>query len=133
MSSIIELKSKLVEAWRDLKNDKLDAENRKAAYADVVTISDEVSKLDSKFNMNTEMLEKYKEFKSKKVIPRVLWPKYKDDKQFAELESHLEKLTVLAVHITKKRLPREPQDSQLFGMIISATTDKLIALEKTLI
>lgn len=130
MSGIIELKSKLVKAWRDLKNDKLDADNRKAAYADVVTISDEVMKLDPKFKMNIEMLEKYKEFKSKEVVPRVLWPKYDGDKQFVELENHLEKLTALAVHITKKRLPRELQDSQLFGMIVSATTDKLIALEK---
>lgn len=132
MSIIVELKSKLVKAWRDLKNDKLDAENRKAAYADIITFSDEVSKLDSNFKMSIEMLGKYKEFKSKEVVPRVLWPKYNDNIQLAELENHLDKLTSLAVHITKKRLPREPQDSPMFGAIISATVDKLIALEKHL-
>jgi len=130
MSSIVELKLKLVKAWRDLKNTQLPKDLRSMAYADVVNISEEVSKLDPKFKMSIEKLGEYKEFKSVEIVPRIVWPELTDDEQFGELEDHLEKLTALAVKITKKRLPREPQDSQLFGMIISATTDKLIALEK---
>jgi len=132
MPNIVKLKSRLVKDWRDLKNDKLATDSRKAAYASIIVLSDEISELDSNFKMNTEMLKKYKEFSSKEIIPRVLWPEY-DEIFGVDLEIHLEKLTALAVKITKKRLPREPQDSQLFGMVVSSTTDKLIALEEALI
>lgn len=133
MSNLIDLKSKLAKAWRDLKNNKFDTDIRKAAYADIVTISEQVTKLDPDFKMSTDKLEIYKEFKSKDVILRVVWPKYDGNGQFKELEKYFDHLTALAVKIVHRRLPREPQDSEKFGMIVSATTDKLIQLQKTLI
>jgi len=131
MSNIADLKSSLVKAWRDLKNEKLDADIRKAAYADIITISEQVSKLDSNFGMSTEMLEKYKTFASKQVVPRVIWPKHDTNSQFEELETQFDKIIALAVKIVHKRLPREPQDSDKFGTIVNATTSHLIRLCST--
>lgn len=134
MSELIDLKAKLVKAWRDLKNDKLPKTLRCMAYAEIINTSEQVIKLDSKFKMNTEKLGEYKEFKSTEIVERVVWPDGDligiEDAEFEVLENHFDKLTALAVKITKKRLPREPQDSQLFGMVTSATTGQLIALEK---
>jgi len=123
------LQTKLVKALRDLKSDKLSTESRKNAYAEVVDTSDKLSELDSSFKMDQKVLEVYKKFKSKEIVPRVLWPEYNGNEQFKELEEHFDHLTALAVKITKKRLPREPQDSQLFGMIVSATLGHLINLQ----
>lgn len=129
----VELQKKLIISWRDLKNEKLDDDKRKAAYADIIHFSDEISKVDPKFRMNVEMLETYKKFKSGKIVPRVVWPKFEnidnpEEHIMENIEKKFDQITNLAVHITKKRLPREPQDSQLFGMVVSATSGHLITL-----
>ena len=130
MNKTNELKTKLIKALRDLKSDKLSTESRKNAYAEVVDTSDKLSELDSSFKMDQKVLEKYKEFKSKEIVPRVVWPEYDVSEQFKELEEHFDHLTALALKIVQKRLPREPQDSEKFGMIVSATTGHLVALAK---
>lgn len=135
MDTTIDLKKQLVKACKDLKNIDMMDKHRVDAYKTVVELSKEITKLDSKFEFDDTILINFKSFKpdgSKDVSPKVLWPKLSDEdaEQFGELEKHLEKLTALAVKITVKRLPREPQESPLFGQIISATVEKLIALEK---
>ena len=127
-----ELKTKLIKALRDLKNNTLDDNSRKAAYADVVNISEQIEKFDNTFKMDTRMLKNYKPFKSAKVKPRVVWPELDSNDQFNGLEKCFDKLTSLAVKKVTERLPREPQDSQLFGMCVNATTGHLIQLQATL-
>ena len=130
MKPVDELKTKLIQVWRDLKNKDLLDDHRSAAYADIVNLSEEITKLDNTFEMDTKMLEQYKPFKSAEVKPRVQWPEYKDDSEFKRLENQFYRLTTLAVKISHKRLPRMPQDSDKFGQIVNATTAHLIALSK---
>lgn len=130
MKPVDELKTKLIQAWRDLKNKDIPDDHRSAAYADIVNLSEEITKLDNTFEMDTKLLLTYKEFKSAEVKPRVTWPIYEDDSQFKGLETYFDKLIALAVKIAHKRLPRIPQDSDKFGTIVNATMAHLIALEK---
>jgi len=130
MKPVDELKTKLIQAWRDLKSTEFRDDVRKDAYADIVNISEEITKLDNTFEMDTKLLLTYDTFKSAEVKPRVQWPEYKDDTHYRDLENHFDKLTALAVKIAHKRLPRIPQDSDKFGTIVNATITHLIALEK---
>ena len=62
-----------------------------------------------------------------KVVSNVNWGSI-DDISFQEQKASdlVDRLEAIAVEKTKKRLPNEAEDSQKFGMIVSAYTDKLL-------
>lgn len=121
----------LKQHWKVLKDEKANVNDKKISYEKIMTLQSEIQELDPTFNVIDLETTKYAEFKSKNfksnLKSNVNWPKW--DGKFGEREmKELEKWTAVAVQITRDRLPLEPEDSQKFGMIVSATTDKLLTI-----
>lgn len=132
--ALVEKMKLLKQHWGVLKGDKSSETDMKISYESIMDLQAEIQELDPKFNAIDLSNTKYAEFAPKhfksKVKPNIVWPVW-DGKFGLNERNNLERWTSLAVAITKERLPTEPEDSQKFGMIVSATTDKLLTMANT--
>ena len=117
--------------WGFLKDENKAKIDRRQACKRIIELSEEAKKLDPKFEMIDMNNTQYAEFvpSTYKVQSNVNWG---DEVVPTEAEQRaldrLERLESLAVQRIRKKLPKESDDSQKFGMIVSAYTDKLIRI-----
>ena len=95
----------------------------------IIELSNEAKGLDPKFETIDMNNTQYSEFvpKTYKVVTNVNWGDI-DKISISEQKASdlVDRLEAIAVEKTRKRLPNEAEDSQKFGMIVSAYTDKLL-------
>lgn len=134
---VISYKAKLRGKYQILNSEKSSRKERIDAVTEANTLQEAICLIDKSFTPHN-LSEKYPELftsqnsesqKSETKEPDVKWPEYKETPETKALEKSLEWYTALAVHITKKRHPKMPEDHNVFGQIVNAVTDKLIALQ----
>lgn len=131
---LVDIFAGLKTQWGILKDDKKTKKERKTACERICSLSDTAKELDPKFEMIDMNNTMYAEFLPDKYIVKtdVNWVEPIDIKDCSQAvkSAHdvLDDLESLAIIRTKERLPKERMDSQKFGMIVSAYTDKYIAL-----
>jgi len=126
---ISEVMMKLKTEWSILKNDLLAKVDRRVACENVIELSKLANNLDPTFEVIDMSVTKYAEFLPKKyqVKSNVNWGTIeKMTKQELAALQLVHRLESVAVEHIKKKLPTEAVDSQKFGMIVSAFTEKLL-------
>ena len=117
--------------WGFLKDDKKAKIDRRQACKRIIELSEEAKKLDPKFEMIDMNNTQYAEFvpTTYKVQSNVNWGEevVPTEAEQAALDK-LQRLESIAVQSIRKKLPNESDDSQKFGMIVSAFTDKLVKI-----
>lgn len=128
--ALVEIMKNLKTQWGFLKDESKAKVDKRQACKRIIELSTEAKNLDPKFEFIDMNNTQYAEFvpATYKVASNVNWGDDWDGKFGKQEMERLAKFTALAVYITRQRLPKEPDDSQKFGMIVSATTDKLIAI-----
>lgn len=117
--------------WGFLKDESKAKIDRRQACKRIIELSTEAKKLDPKFEIIDMNNTQYAEFvpTTYKVQSNVNWG---DEVIATEAEQRaldkLKRLEAIAVQEIKIKLPKESDDSQKFGMIVSAYTDKLIRI-----
>ncbi len=126
---LLEIMQDLKTEWGILKDDSLAKIDRRSACEKIVELSEQAKVIDSKFEIIDMNNTKYSEFLPKKyqVKSNVNWGTIEKmtKKELTALEL-VHRLESIAVEHIKKKLPNEAEDSQKFGMIVSAFTEKLI-------
>ena len=129
MTEMIDIMKNLKTQWGILKDEKKPKIDRRKACKLIIDLSNEAKGLDPKFETIDMNNTQYSEFvpSTYKVVSNVNWGSI-DDISFQEQKASdlVDRLEAIAVEKTKKRLPNEVEDSQKFGMIVSAYTDKLL-------
>ena len=129
--SIIDIMKTLKTQWGFLKDDSKAKIDRRQACKRIIELSEEAKKLDPKFEMIDMNNTQYAEFvpTTYKVQSNVNWGEevVPTEAEQAALDK-LQRLESIAVQSIRKKLPNESDDSQKFGMIVSAYTDKLIRI-----
>tara|TARA_R110002051_G_C8661911_1_gene489139 strand:- start:711 stop:1124 length:414 start_codon:yes stop_codon:yes gene_type:complete len=129
MTEMIEIMTNLKTQWGILKNDKSPKIDRRSACKMIIELSNEAKGLDPKFETIDMNNTQYSEFvpKTYKVVTNVNWGDI-DKISISEQKASdlVDRLEAIAVEKTRKRLPNEAEDSQKFGMIVSAYTDKML-------
>lgn len=128
---LIEKMKNLKTQWGFLKDEKNAKIDRRTACKRIIEISTEVAELDPKFEMIDMNNTIYAEFvpKNYRVIDtgNVKWGTNatitKEEQKALDTLRRLENIAVQDIH---EKLPNEPMDSQKFGMIVSAYTEKLV-------
>lgn len=129
MTELAEIMGTLKGEWLILKNDKAAKIDRRKACKTIIDLSIKAQTLDKKFNSIDMNMTQYAEFvpKDYKVDSNVNWEIIElyteEEKKALELLKRLEGVAVAEIH---QKLPNEPLDSQKFGMIVSAYTEKLV-------
>lgn len=126
---LLEIMTKLKLEWGFLKDDSLAKIDRREACKKIVELSEEAKKLDPKFDVIDMSATQYADFlpTQYKVKSNVNWGTI--DTMTPSEEAALQlvhRLEAVAVENIKKKLPNEATDSQKFGMIVSAFTEKLL-------
>ena len=129
---IVEHMKSLKARWAILKDEKQPKIDRRDACKSIIELSKEIKKLDKTFEEFDFASSKYAEFIPKGYIreSNVNWKtEYTVEEETVDkiklAAKMVENFEVQAVELTKQRLPNEPEDSQKFGMIVSAYTDKI--------
>lgn len=126
---LLEIMTKLKLEWGFLKDDSLAKVDRREACRKIVDLSEKAKKLDSKFEVIDMGATQYAEFlpTQYRVKSNVNWGTIEKmtDRELTALKL-VHRLESIAVEHIKKKLPNEAEDSQKFGMIVSAFTEKLI-------
>lgn len=129
--AMVDIMKTLKTQWGFLKDESKAKIDRRQACKRIIELSEEAKKLDSKFDVIDMSNTQYAEFvpTTYKVQSNVNWG---EEVIATEAEQRsldkLERLETLAVQSIRKKLPNESDDSQKFGMIVSAYTDKLIRI-----
>ena len=129
--AMVDIMKTLKTQWGFLKDDKKAKIDRRQACKRIIELSEEAKKLDPKFEMIDMNNTQYAEFvpTTYKVQSNVNWgEEVVPTKAEQDALDKLQRLESLAVQSIKKKLPNESDDSQKFGMIVSAYTDKLIRI-----
>ena len=129
--SMIEIMRNLKTQWGFLKDDSKAKIDRRQACKRIIELSEEAKKLDPKFEMIDMSNTQYAEFvpSTYKVQSNVNWGKEVIATPAEQMAlDKLERLETLAVQSIRKKLPNESDDSQKFGMIVSAYTEKLVKI-----
>ena len=117
--------------WGFLKDESKAKIDRRQACKRIIELSEEAKKLDPKFEMIDMNNTQYAEFvpTTYKVQSNVNWGEevVPTEAEQAALDK-LQRLESIAVQSIRKKLPNESDDSQKFGMIVSAFTDKLVKI-----
>ena len=117
--------------WGFLKDESKAKIDRRQACKRIIELSEEAKKLDPKFEMINMNNTQYADFvpTTYKVQSNVNWGEEVDPTKAEQTAlDKLKRLESIAVQEIKKKLPNESDDSQKFGMIVSAYTDKLIRI-----
>ena len=129
--AMIAIMKDLKTQWAFLKDESKAKIDRRQACKLIIALSDLAKKNDPKFEVIEMNNTKYAEFvpTTYKVQSNVNWGEI-DSISTAELTAlhTLQRLEAIAVQEIKIKLPKESDDSQKFGMIVSAYTDKLIRI-----
>ena len=129
--AMVEIMKDLKTQWRILKDESKAKIDRRQACKLIIALSDLAKKNDPKFEVIEMNNTKYAEFvpSTYKVQSNVNWG---EEVVATEAEQtaldKLKRLEAIAVQEIKIKLPKESDDSQKFGMIVSAYTDKLIRI-----
>ena len=129
--AMVDIMKTLKTQWGFLKDDKKAKIDRRQACKRIIELSEEAKKLDPKFEMIDMNNTQYAEFvpTTYKVQSNVNWgEEVVPTKAEQDALDKLQRLESLAVQSIKNKLPNESDDSQKFGMIVSAYTDKLIRI-----
>ncbi len=125
------IKKKLKEEWANLKNESNPPIARRKSATNIIELQHKIEDIDPKFDCIDLSMTIFAEFlpATYKKNTKVKWGTI--DK-FRGLEGktleQLQRLEAIAVQEIHKKLPTEDTDSQKFGMIVSAYTEKLVAL-----
>ncbi len=128
---MVDIMRNLKTEWIILKDESKPKIDRRQSCKQIIKLSEKAKELDPKFEMIDMNNTQYADFvpSTYKVQSNVNWG---DEVEPTEAEQNaldkLERLESLAVQKIRKRLPKESDDSQKFGMIVSAYTDKLIRI-----
>ena len=129
--AMVDIMKTLKTQWGFLKDDKKAKIDRRQACKRIIELSEEAKKLDPKFEMIDMNNTQYAEFvpTTYKVQSNVNWGEevIPTKAEQAALDK-LQRLESISVQSIRKKLPNESDDSQKFGMIVSAYTDKLIRI-----
>jgi|TARA_R110001583_G_scaffold41637_1_gene132252 hypothetical protein len=129
--AMVDIMKTLKTQWGFLKDDKKAKIDRRQACKRIIELSEEAKKLDPKFEMIDMNNTQYAEFvpTTYKVQSNVNWGEevVPTEAEQAALDK-LQRLESIAVQSIRKKLPNESDDSQKFGMIVSAFTDKLVKI-----
>ena len=129
--AMIAIMKDLKTQWGILKDESKAKIDRRQACKLIIALSDLAKKNDPKFEVIEMNNTKYAEFvpTTYKVQSNVNWG---EEVVATEAEQtaldKLKRLEAIAVQEIKIKLPKESDDSQKFGMIVSAYTDKLIRI-----
>ena len=129
--ALVEIMKDLKTQWVILKDESKAKIDRRQACKLIIALSDLAKKNDPKFEVIEMNNTKYAEFvpSTYKVQSNVNWG---EEVVATEAEQtaldKLKRLEAIAVQEIKIKLPKESDDSQKFGMIVSAYTDKLIRI-----
>ena len=129
--AMVEILKDLKTQWGILKDESKAKIDRRQACKLIIALSDLAKKNDPKFEVIEMNNTKYAEFvpTTYKVQSNVNWG---EEVVATEAEQtaldKLKRLEAIAVQEIKIKLPNESDDSQKFGMIVSAYTDKLIRI-----
>ena len=128
---MVDIMRNLKTEWIILKDESKPKIDRRQSCKQIIKLSEKAKELDPKFEMIDMNNTQYADFvpSTYTVQSNVNWG---DEVEPTEAEQNaldkLERLESLAVQKIRKRLPKESDDSQKFGMIVSAYTDKLIRI-----
>ena len=129
--AMVDIMKTLKTQWGFLKDESKAKIDRRQACKRIIELSEEAKKLDPKFEMIDMNNTQYAEFvpTTYKVQSNVNWGEevIPTEAEQAALDK-LQRLESIAVQSIRKKLPNESDDSQKFGMIVSAYTDKLIRI-----
>ena len=129
--AMVDIMKDLKTQWVILKDESKAKIDRRQACKLIIALSDLAKKNDPKFEVIEMNNTKYAEFvpSTYKVQSNVNWG---EEVVATEAEQtaldKLKRLEAIAVQEIKIKLPKESDDSQKFGMIVSAYTDKLIRI-----
>ena len=129
--AMVDIMKDLKTQWVILKDESKAKIDRRQACKRIIQLSDLAKKSDPKFEVIDMNNTKYAEFvpTTYKVQSNVNWG---EEVVATEAEQtaldKLKRLEAIAVQEIKIKLPKESDDSQKFGMIVSAYTDKLIRI-----
>ena len=129
--AMIAIMKDLKTQWTFLKDESKAKIDRRQAWKLIIALSDLAKNNDPKFEVIEMNNTKYAEFvpTTYKVQSNVNWG---EEVVATEAEQtaldKLKRLEAIAVQEIKIKLPKESDDSQKFGMIVSAYTDKLIRI-----
>ena len=129
--AMIAIMKDLKTQWTFLKDESKAKIDRRQACKRIIELSELAKKNDPKFEMIDMNNTKYAEFIPKlyKADSNVNWgeeiiPTEAEQRALDKLK----RLEGIAVQSIRIKLPNEADDSQKFGMIVSAYTDKLIRI-----
>ena len=129
--AMVDIMRTLKTEWIILKDESKAKIDRRQACKRIIELSEEAKKLDPKFEMIDMNNTQYAEFvpTTYKVQSNVNWGEevVPTEAEQAALDK-LQRLESIAVQSIRKKLPNESDDSQKFGMIVSAFTDKLVKI-----
>jgi len=129
--AMIAIMKDLKTQWVILKDKSKAKIDRRQSCKQIIKLSEKAKELDPKFEMIDMNNTQYAEFvpTTYKVASNVNWGEI-DSISTAELTAlhTLRRLEAIAVDEIRVKLPKESDDSQKFGMIVSAYTDKLIRI-----
>ena len=127
--NIVEVMKDLKTSWGILKNDKESNTARKSACKAIIELSNKAKEIDPNFDVIDMTNTQYSGFvpKTYQVKSNVNWGTC-DDISLEESKALaiVSRLEAIAVQHIKEKLPNEAEDSQKFGMIVSAFTEKLL-------
>ena len=129
--AMVEIMKDLKTQWTFLKDESKAKIDRRQACKRIIELSELAKKNDPKFEMIDMNNTKYAEFIPKlyKADSNVNWgeeiiPTEAEQRALDKLK----RLEGIAVQSIRIKLPNEADDSQKFGMIVSAFTDKLVRI-----
>ena len=129
--AMVDIMRTLKTEWIILKDESKAKIDRRQACKLIIALSDLAKKNDPKFEVIEMNNTKYAEFvpSTYKVQSNVNWGEkvVATEAEQTALDK-LKRLEAIAVQEIKIKLPKESDDSQKFGMIVSAYTDKLIRI-----
>ena len=129
--AMVDIMRTLKTEWIILKDESKAKIDRRQSCKQIIKLSEKAKELDPKFEMIDMNNTQYAEFvpTTYKVASNVNWGEI-DSISTAELTAlhTLRRLEAIAVDEIRVKLPKESDDSQKFGMIVSAYTDKLIRI-----
>jgi len=120
---------KLKELWTILKDEEKPKVDRRSAMKEISKLQEELVKSDPTFEAYDLTMSKYTEFLpvEYKSSSKVKWGEPVDPTPAEQKAIDLvQRMKSHAVQSTRELLPTEPVDSQKFGMIVSAETEKFL-------
>lgn len=122
---------KYKEQWAILKDEKSAKVDKRTAAKEIIKLQEELVKLKPDFECVDLGMTVYSEFAPKdyKHSGKVKWgdvDSWESAEEYAIPLRVVQNCEALAVQITRELLPSEPVDSQKFGMIVSAKTEKIL-------